>query len=214
MTQLNTHLNDPDFAIDDPQNTVATLINIALYQQARTNHLESALKIIRESKTCPAVLAQVAIDAINYVQDSGVDELTTEAQKLGAHLDKQVALAKHSSMAEPSILVKQMKHIAELEQKLAGQQVIINLVRSICAGEAKPNWDNSWETTNTRGRILDITESGNTAVVCGDFSVSEILIAKIKEETIQVCASMVDHILKEGGGTYVDAIRSLSAPKP
>lgn len=49
---------------------------------------------------------------------------------------------------------------AELTRKLAEQQAKITQVREICAGEAAPRWDNSPQTSYTRGLILDLTEGG------------------------------------------------------
>lgn len=53
-----------------------------MYKQQRDNML-SALKLISESEICPTVLAQVAINEMNDVHDSAIDEPTKEAQKLG-----------------------------------------------------------------------------------------------------------------------------------
>jgi hypothetical protein len=55
-------------------------------------------------------------------------------------------------------LVNELRSVAV---KLAEHQANITQVRMLCAGEAHPRWDNSFQTTTTRWRILDLTEGGS-----------------------------------------------------
>ena len=46
---------------------------------------------------------------------------------------------------------------AKVDARIAMLTTGINKIQDMCAGDALPNWENTPHTTNTRGRILDIT---------------------------------------------------------
>lgn len=113
------------------------------------------------------LLQREVIEAAQYI-----------ARKYAAQIppaDVQNYTEKDSLIQQQDIALEQKdKRIAELERKLAEQQANITQVRMLLAGEAHPRWDNSFQTTTTRGRILDLTEGGSEEL--------NTLLAKAREE--------------------------------
>lgn len=86
----------------------------------------------------------------------------------------------------------------------------------IALTNVKPNYTITFNTNN-KGVVGKLDFNGPKMVFTGDAEGSAKLfmdwlaksfMGRLKEER-ETCAKMVDHILKEGGGTYGDAIREL-----
>lgn len=51
---------------------------------------------------------------------------------------------------------------------IASIKEALGQIKAICAGDKAPNWTDDWQTTHSRGRVLDIADAALASLSCGE----------------------------------------------